>query len=212
MEGLTPVTKERYISIKSDGLFHEKVEQGTEGAVYREYELKDGTKSGKWELLYKDISNVTIKNIRFEDSDFGENILTTFTDGENEVVWSENTGTNFGSDWMKRLPNLNLSEKVSIKPYAFTGENGKLKKGVNVYQHDKIGDYFYDWENKKELYDFPKKQKEDMKTDDWKLYFLTVKMFLTDYVKKNIVPKFESSEPSYPTAESEGIKPEDTPF
>lgn len=210
----------RFISIKSDGLFHEKVSEGTEGAKYREYELKDGTKSGKWELLYKDLSNVFIKSIYFEDSEYGENICTTFTDGENEVTWSENTGTNFGSDWMKRLPNLDFTAKVSIKPYAFTDErSGKLRKGISVYQHDKIADYFYDWDKREELHGFPKppKARDEMKTDDWKLYFLQVKMFLVDWTKKNIVPRFTSEDgtkrdPAYPTAESQGIRPEDVPF
>lgn len=224
MEGLNPVDKKRYLSIKKDGVFHETVPKGTEGAVYREYELKDGTKAGKDEMLYKDISNLFIKNIYFEDSEFGENILTTFTDGEKEVTWSENTSTNFGSDWMKRLPNLDFTAKVSVKPYSFVDDRGKLKKGVSVYQHDKIADYFYDWDKREELHGFPKvpKAREEMKTDDWKLYFLQVKMFLVDYTKREIVPRFQSEglavgekyyvSPSYPTAENEGIKPEDTPF
>lgn len=217
---LTPQEEgKRFISIKSDGLFHEKVSQETEGAKLREYELKDGTKGSKWELLYKDLSNVHIKNIYFEDSEYGENICTTFTDGENEVTWSENTGTNFGSDWMKRLPNLDFTAKVSIKPYAFTDDRGKLKKGASVYQHDKVADYFYDWDKREELHGFPKvpKAREEMKTDDWKLYFLQVKIFLVGYTKEHIVPRFEGGAVSpvksaYPTAESEGIRPEDIPF
>ncbi|MBL0320526.1 MAG: hypothetical protein IPP74_14720 [Alphaproteobacteria bacterium] len=216
---LTPQEEgKRFISIKSDGLFHEKVSQETEGAKLREYKLKDGTEGSKWELLYKDLSNVHIKSIYFEDSEYGENICTTFTDGENEVTWSENTGTNFGSDWMKRLPNLDFTAKVSIKPYAFTDENsGKTKKGVSVYQNDKISDFFYDWDKREELHGFPKPQKDrsEMKTDDWKLYFLTVKMFLVDYTKKNIVgrPEITVHDPSdYPTPEEEGIRPQDIPF
>lgn len=212
----TPLDNKRYVSIKSDGLFHEKVSEGTDGAILREYDLKDGTHGSKWELLYKDLSNVHIKSIYFEDSEYGENICTTFTDGENEVTWSENTGTNFGSDWMKRLPNLDFTAKVSIKPYAFEAENGKLKKGVNVYQHDKIADYFWDAEKKKKLHDFPAPPKEEMKTDDWKLYFLNVKMFLVDYTKSKILPKFESGvspvKSDYPTPEEEGIRPQDIPF
>ena len=222
---LNPIEKNRYISIKSDGVFHEKVAKETEGAEYREYKIKDRktgieTTQGKWELLYKDISNVIIKSIHFEDSEYGENICTTFTDGENEVIWSENTGTNFASDWMKRLPNIDFTAKVSVKPYAFEAEKG-TKKGVSVFQNDKIADYFYDWDKREELNGFPKTQKDrsEMKTDDWKLYFLNVKMFLVDYTKKNIIAVVDKVSPvksdgpiQYPTAESEGINLEDSPF
>lgn len=192
---LTPVNNERYISVKADGRFHEKVSEGTEGAVLRTYELKDGTKGEKWELLYKDISNVLVKNIRFEDSDFGENILLTLVDDDSEVVWAENTGSNFGSDLMKKLPNLDFSKPVSFKPYSFEDEKGKDKRGVSVFQEDKISDFFYDGEKK--LHGFPEwpKELEKMTKDDWKVFFIQVKVFLTDYTKESIVPKFaEGSE------------------
>lgn len=211
---LNPINNERYISIKSDGRFHEKVDKDTEGAVLREYELKDGTKGSKWELLYKSVDNVFIKNVRFEDSDFGENILLTLSDGENEVVWSENTGTNFGTDLMKKLPNLDFSKKVSIKPYAFEDENGKDKRGVSIYQEDKIQNFFYDGE--KNIHGFPEPQKprEDMKTADWKIYFLNVQVFLTDYIKEHIVSKFDGVQPEEKAIEypEEELNPADVPF
>lgn len=214
---LTPINNERYISVKSDGRFHEKVSKETEGAVLREYELRDGTKGEKWELLYKDISNVLVTNIRFEDSDFGENILLTLTDGDSEVVWAENTGSNFGTDLMKKLPNVDFSSKVSFKPYAFEDEKGRDKRGVSIFQTDKLSDFFYDGEKK--LHGFPEwpKELESMTKDDWKIFFLQVKMFLTDYTKTNIVPKFaekaEADEVQRPDDEEEQRKlAESIPF
>lgn len=193
---LTPANKSgRYIGIKSDGLFHEKVTAGTEGAILREYELKDGTKGSKWELLYKDVKDVHIAKIEFEDSDFGENILTTFTDGENEVIWAEGTNTNYGSDYMKKLPNIDFAEKLTIQPYAFTDERGKERRGVTIYQKsDKTGDYF--WDGKKNLHGFPSVDKEVAESydkDDWRMHFIKVKKFLTNYTKENILPKFADS-------------------
>lgn len=213
---LTPVNNNRYISIKSDGRFHEKVNEGTEGAVLRKYELKDGTEGSKWELLYKEISNVHIKDVAFEDSDFGENVLVTLAGEDYEVVWAENTGSNFGTDFLKKLPNIDITKLVSIKPYSFEDENGKDKRGVTVFQSDKITDFFYDGEKK--LHGFPEWPKEDykeMSKDDWKMYFLQVKMFLTDYTKKNIVPKFTAGVPNYTDSAMkypESINPEDIPF
>jgi len=203
------------VSIKSDGLFHEKVQEGTPGAVFREYELKDGTKGSKWELLYRSLDNYRITDIKFEDSDYGENILLTLDDGEEKLVWAENTGGNFGSDLMKKRPNLDFSQTVSFKPYVFE-DNGR--RGVSVFQSDKISDFFWDGENK--LHGFPEWQKEDMRDmtkDDWKMYFLQVKMFLTDYIKKEILPKFAGvsvAETDELAGEFKGdeIEPKDIPF
>lgn len=214
---LTPIKNERYLSIKSDGKFHEVVSKDTEGAILREYKLKDGTEGSKWELLYKDISNVFITNIRFEDSDFGENILLTLTDGDTEVVWSENTGTNFGTDLMKKLPNLDFTKVVSFKPYSFEDENGRDKRGVSIFQIDKIMNFFYDGEKNVHGFPEPQKPREDMKTTDWKIYFLTVQTFLTDYTKEHIVPKFAEKTEQAPEEKvleypEDGIDPASIPF
>lgn len=214
---LTPDKTGRYISIKADGKFHEVVSKDRDGAVLREYELKDGTKGEKWELLYQSVDGVHITNIKFEDSDFGENILLTLSDGENEVIWAENTGTNFGSDLMKKLPNVNFAEKMKIKPYAFkTEDTGKDKRGVNIFQdEEKITSFFYDGEKNINGFPEPQKARDDMKTPDWKVYFLNVQIFLTDYTKEHIIPKFEgvlperSNDIEYPTDE---ITPDDIPF
>lgn len=210
---LNPIKNERYISIKSDGLFHEVVSKETPGAKLREYKLKDGTEGSKWELLYKSVDNVHVKNIRFEDSDFGENILLTLSDGESEVVWSENTGTNFGTDLMKKLPNLNFAEKISIQPYAFKDEKtGKDKRGVSIFQNDKITNFFYDGEKNVHGFPEPQKAREDMKTADWRVYFLNVQIFLVDYTKEHVVPKFAVKEDSGVEYPENDIKPEDIPF
>lgn len=216
--------KKRYLGIKADALFHEAVTEGTEGAVYREYEYKNRetgemVKGSKWELLSEKIPSVFIKSIYFEDSPFGENICTVFTDGDNEVIWSENTATGFASSWMQVLPNLDFTAKVTVIPKSKTNEKGKTRRSVNVYQKDNyVKDFFYDWDRREYLNGFPQwpKPLEDMKTDDWKLYFLTVKMFLVDYTKSKILPKFEGGvspvKSDYPTPEEEGIRPQDIPF
>lgn len=206
---LTPATKPgRYLGIKADGLFHEKVTQDTEGAVYRAYEVKDKktgavTKGEKWELLYKDIKDVHITGIAFEASDYGENIVTTFSDGENEVMWSENTGSNFGSDYMKKLPNVDFSAKLTVAPYAFSAD-GKDKRGVTIYQNgDKVGDYF--WDGKENLHGFPVPEGDTAAytSDDWKVHFIGVKRFLTNYVKLEILPKLISVDFGNPSGQTD---------
>lgn len=217
MSFLTPVKKQgRFIGIKADGFFHEKVDAGTEGAVLREYELKDGTHGSKWELLYEDVKNVLITNVEFEDSDFGQNILITCSDGENEVVIAESTSGNFGTDLMKKLPNIDLTQPVTIKPYAFKDEKtGKDRRGVTIYaKGDKVMNFFYDAEKKAELHDFPipEGDKTAYDKDDWKVYYISVKKFLVKYVQDNIIPKFQSETVKRTEYPQEDINPEDIPF
>lgn len=220
---LTPATKTgRYIGIKADGLFHEKVSEDTEGAVRREYEIKDKktgavTKGVKWELLYKDMKDVHLVNVEFEDGEYGENILLTFRFAdESEITLAESTAGNFGTDIMKKLPNLSFAEKMTIKPYAFTAENGKEKRGVNFYQgSDKVMGYFWDDETKKPLHGFPEIDAEKTyDSDDWKMHFIGVKKFLVAYTKENIAPKFakDGVEPARVEYPEDEINPEDIPF
>lgn len=203
---LTPVNSGRYISIKADGKLHEKVSEGTDGAVLRKYELKDGTTGEKWELLYSKVEGF-ITNVKFEDGDFGENLLITFTDGENEITLAQGVSTAFGEDILKKIPGIDFAKKVTLQPYAFEDDKGRVKNGVSFYQEsDKVASYF--WDGKKNLHGFPaidKKEDEEWSKDEWKAHFLKVRIFLTKYAKENVVPKFAegAEEIKRPTDEEE---------
>lgn len=212
----------RFIHILADGLFHETVSQDTEGAVKREYETSDGTKGEKWELVYNKI-DAKIVNVQFHDGEYGEQIQITFNDGENGVILSQTVSSNFGEDILKKLPNINFSEKVAFVPYAFEDEKTKKpKKGVSIYQGDKVANFFYDTEKQesKNGYPIPEGDTTTYKSDDWKLFYLQARKFLTNYTKTNIVPNFANRDqevipedgPRYPDAEEEGINPADVPF
>lgn len=213
-------TNARFISILADGKFHETVPAGTDGATKREYETSDGKKGEKYELVYTEINKVKIVNVQFWDGDYGEQVQVTFADPDgNEVTLSQSVASNFGEDLLKKLPALDFSKEVAIKPYAFQDEKtGKLKKGVSVFQTDKVSNFFYDGE--KNLHGFPTPKKQDMSKDEWKLYFLECRIFLVGFAKENIVPKFEGRDFSekkeevaeYPKAEDEGIDPASIPF
>ncbi len=215
---LTKDTQGRFITILADGKFHETVPQGTEGAVLREYETSDGKKGEKWELVYTKLDNARITNIQFKDGDYGEQVLITFEDEDGHVVTlSQGVASNFGEDILKRLPNLDFSEKVSISPYSFE-DNGKQVRGVSFYQVGmKVHNFFFDPETKTPKHGFPKMEEEHPTKDDWKIHFINVRKFLVKYAKENIVPKFAGTstgmaapkEPGYPT---EDINPEDIPF
>ena len=187
--------EDKYINILgSDATFRLVVSEDTEGAVRRDWTSKDGSQSGtKYELIYNEISGV-ISDIKFYDGKFGKNILLTFTDNSSEpLVLSIGTATPFGEDVMKKLPNINIKQEVTLKPYKeFTSNEGKkIRAGVTVYQNGiKIENFYYDKETGKNLYGFPNvvlKKGKVMSSDDWKLYFLNCRVFLIDDITKRFI-------------------------
>lgn len=190
---LTKQEDKRFLSVLADGLLHMNVPEGTEGAVKRDYETSDGKTGTKYELVYKDISGI-ISKINFYEGEYGTSLQLTITDGDEEpLVLSLSCSTNFGEDLLKKLPSIDLTKKVILKPYAFLDDKGKNKKGVTVIQDEiKIQNYFYNPETKINIngYPEPKKSKKPLSKEEWKLYFGQCRVFLIDFIKE----KFNLSE------------------
>lgn len=183
--------EQNYVSILADGLLHLPVPEGTEGSIVREYETSDGTKGSKTEMVFTELSGL-ISKIAFFEGDFGKLLQLTVSDGDDEpITLSVSTASNFGEDLMKKLPALDINLPVRLVPYSFTDEKGKNKKGVTVYQNDvKIGSHYYDEVSKSLINGIPvppaPKQKGKTITpvskDEWKMYFMQVRMFLIDQI------------------------------
>lgn len=181
-------TARTFISILSDGLFHQTVAENTEGAKLRSYETSDGKTGSKWELTFDTISG-KIEKIFFADGEFGTSIHVVI-DG---VEMTVGTASTFGEDFMKKLPNIDLDKEVTISPYSFTDEKGKARKGLSITQgekDEKIQNYFYDPVSKEacnglETIALPKKDKKGaISKDAWKLYFGQVRMYLIENTEK----------------------------
>lgn len=184
-----------YASVLADGRIHITVNENTEGAVKREYETSDGKTGSKWELVYSEISGMLSK-INFFEGDYGKSLQLTITDGdEKPVVLSLSCASNYGEDAMKKLMNVDMEKEVKIVPYSFTDDKGKSKKGVTIYQDDeKIQNYFYDAKKEKNVHGYPepKKLKKPLNKDQWKMYFMEVRMFLIDTITEHF--KLEEAE------------------
>lgn len=223
----------RFISILgSDGTFREKVDKETPGAKFREYEVKDSktketVKGSKWELVYNNIVG-HIESIDFFSGDYGKQIHVKISDQDEDVIWAQDVSSQFTEDFLKKLPNVDLSRPVKLVPFAFTTETGKLKKGITLYQGDtKVTNFFYDGVKNVNGYPDPEKPGAEMENDDWKVYFIKARQFLVDYTAKNVIPKLETVQRVYdePTPQisrnqvakkidypDEEINPEDIPF
>lgn len=196
----------------SDGTLRLTVDEGTEGAKLREYETSDGKKGSKWELTFKSLCG-KISNMQMHEGDYGKNLLVTFAyEGGADTV-SFNTASPYGEDFMKKLPNINLDEFVTISPYSFTDDNGKVRKGVTVTQGDvKLQNYFYDAEKKKNLHKYPEPEGDTGKydKDDWKIYFTKCRKFLVAHVEEKFLPAYAhlltGTSVDYPTEEAAADK------
>ena len=180
------------MNILSDGTLRLAVPEGTEGAVRREYETSDGKKGVKFELPYKSLCG-KITNMQMFEGDYGKNLLVTFTYEGGADTISFNTTSPFGEDFMKKLPNINLDEFVTVSGYSFVDDNGKSRKGVTVTQGDvKLSNYFYDAEKKKNLHKYPEPEGDTGKydKDDWKIYFTQCRKFLVKNVEEKFLPAY----------------------
>jgi len=193
--GLKEKDTKEYINILgSDGTFRKVVPEGTLGSVKREYETSDGKTGVKYEHIYKEVSGY-ITDMQFHDGDYGENIIIEIAiseDKEQKVYVSVSTGSSFGEDFMKKLPNINLDEIVTLSPYAFEDEKGKTRKGITVMQNGvKLTNYFYDADKKvnQNGYPNPKGDTKKYTKDKWKAYFLDARIFLTEYTTENFIEK-----------------------
>lgn len=172
----------KYISVLADGKFHESVLEGTEGAVVRTYEDKDGVKQSKIELVF-DEAQGKITKFYFEDGEFGKNLLLEI---DNDGIIVLGTASSFCEDLMKKLPAIDLKADVKLVPYSFVAE-GKSRKGITVYQGEqKVESYYWDKEAKKVKNGFPEIEGDASKfdSDDWKMHFMKVRKFLVSEIGK----------------------------
>lgn len=187
-------TKKIISVLGSTGDFRMVVPEGTEGAVRREYESSTGEKGVKHELVFKSISGM-VTDVNFFDGDYGKNLVITFDfeDGSEPVAVSLGCNTPFGEDVLKKLPNIDFKKPLSMKPYAFVGDNGKPMKGVTIMQGEtKVANAFYKPETKESLLDYPKPEGKvsDYDADDWKVYFTQARKHTIKYAADNILPQF----------------------
>lgn len=205
--GLAAKEMRRYITVlSSEGDLRESVPEGTEGAVRREYETSDGKTGVKFEKVYKSLGG-KIVDVNLWDGDYGTSLqITVDFGGDEPVVLSLGTNTPYGEDVMKKLPNINLNEHVVFSPYNFTDEKGKNRRGMSITQGDvKLQSFFFDAENKKSINGLPEPKGDTSKytKEKWQLYFATVRDFLVDYTRDNVLPQFGKTDIERPAVDGD---------
>ena len=169
------IKNKNYLTIV-DGTFVKKADANMPGARYREYELPNGIKGGKWEFPFTNWTGI-VQSIEFQQSDYGESCLVDLGD----VIMSLNTASRYFSDVACKLFNADLKKEILFHPYNMEVE-GKKKTGVSVQQNSvKLKNYFWDAENRTSLHGFPvpDETKKNRKTY-WKIFFTEVSEFLIE--------------------------------
>ncbi len=162
------------------GSFRKKVDPGTPGAKLREYELSDGSKGEKWELSYPGWRGI-VRELRVVDTEYGDVLHVEFDD----VILSLSMDKSFATDFLRKFAGADVHTEIVVTPYDFVTDEGKRKTGVSIVQCDeKLKDFFTEYnESKERTYreGFPVPD-EKMSKDDWKIYYLSVKKYLKNWV------------------------------
>ena len=193
----------------------QKVDETTPGAVRRE--TKDG--SPVWALEFDYVTGI-IENIFYkEDQEYGNTFEVLVSDVADNYQISFKEDSQFWTDFMKKLPHLDLKKEVKITPYDFTDKEGKTRKGTSVEQDgEKVLSYYEvkgsdgKWQL---LHGCPSADGVNFKDkDDAKVYFIKVKKFLRKEFKDNFEPIFKDKgkvvdhAPETPSSDD----PDDLPF
>jgi len=178
----TPISgsNKPYLSIVGGNIV-QKVDKETPGARHREYELKDGGKGEKWELVFMNWTG-KIKNIFFKETDYGEVCNIDLGD----AVLTLNTSSRYFTDFACKVLNADLNQEMVFHPYDMEIEGGKKRQGISLQQNgNKLTNYF--WDGKKIGNGFPEvdeMKKEKLKKNYWKTYFAEVEAFLIEKLQE----------------------------
>jgi hypothetical protein len=164
-----------------DGVFREKVVEGTPDAVKREYEY-NGQNLVKWEVLHKNL-NGHIIGLTFVDGDFGEQLVITVENEGDLAKLNLPVKGRYFSDFAKKLGGVDLSKPVSLSPYSFETEEGKQLTGITIYHEGGKMTSFY-WDGKNTLHGAPEAEKNATTKEDWEIFFAKERKFLKEQIIK----------------------------
>ena len=204
-----------------DGVLNQSVTATTDGAIRRDYELKNGKKGTKYEIPYKSWTGL-VQDLIIKDGEYGEMLEVEFKD----AIVTFHTDSKYFSSFAQKLANVDINRAITISPYSFES-NGKPLKGVTIYQDgEKVKNYYWDDVVGTFTNGYPKPHGDTskFKKDDWTVYYLGVKKFLIkelddvrDQIKKEEiaepvdVPEIEE-QPEIAEAEEVTVGGEKIPF
>lgn len=129
--------------------FTQRVEQGTEYAIPRVYENKEGIDVSIWEIRHKFATGrLTKMFVRTQEGGHQQLLLYIQKEHDLAIVFIPVKSRYFTS-FVKRLPNVDFKTDIKIYPYDFKPAGGKRLMGLGIMQDgSKLNDFYWDNENK----------------------------------------------------------------
>lgn len=180
--------KGRLLYVLSDGKLREKVEPHTEGATLRVVKDDAGNvKAEKWEVTYPGIRGF-ITGVTTYDGEYGTNVNVAIKDAnDEEFTLSLKANSKYGEDFLHKLPNINRTQEVTIKPYDFEAD-GRRNTGVSITQgEEKIRNAFNykndagEWESI-DGYPQPDAKTKEKGGEKWNIFFAMRRDWVIEYL------------------------------
>lgn len=200
-----------YYSIK-EGSFRLPSDESVKDAIRREFtNPRTGAKGVVYELGYYSLSGF-IQDIKFQDTVLDDGVtlrrlnivLDPDADGKQQII-SMDIDSRYADDFLAKLPSIDLSKEVLLRPFDYKNKKGQRKLGMSVDHMNETGEWVVRVDNffvtaKKEgdgfvfsyKHGYPEATAEDR--EDWKFYFQKVNKFLVKYAKENVLPKMSEVE------------------
>ena len=225
MEGFTNKNSNTAFYKVAAGALRINCEETDPKAEIRFVKKPDGTEIRLVERVHNQVQAIFVGASLYEGDTFKSwNIIMQHGDGSRfKLTVSENS--HYGTDFLKKLPNMIIGEIYTIRPYDYNHKTKKNKKGepkrvigLDIKLEDAergIGSFYHDFKQLKDKswkitckhgYPDPSGEKD---SDDWKVYFLQETKFLRTAAIKWIEKNPELPVPPKETAPVS--EPEDAP-
>ena len=180
--------KGRLLYVLADGLLREQVDETAEGAKLRIIKNDDGTeKMRKWEYLYPGISGF-ITGVTTRDGDYGTSVLIAIKDSnDEEFTLALQAKSKYGEDFLHKLPNVDFTKEITIKPYNFTDGERKVS-GVTLTQDGEKLTNAFNWKDDngewQSVDGYPQvdEKKKPKNSDGWMVFFTQRREWVIEYL------------------------------
>ena len=123
-----------YLSVAGGFVWDRKADKSNSNYATQEFNRADGTIGTRQGAQYADLTgNVVGVEFRVHDK-YGESINITVDSEGSRYIMSISTNNQYSQCFMKALLIMDLKKELFIKPYDFTGEDGKRAQGISFRQ------------------------------------------------------------------------------
>lgn len=182
--------KNLYLSVAGGYIWNRKAGEDDPDYTTQTFIKGDGEEGIRKGAQYADLTG-RVTNVAFRTHEkYGESINVTVDDGDESFILSMSTNNQYSQCMMKALLLMDFSKDLFIKPYDFTGADGRRAQGISFRQNgEKI-----DLKEVKVSPDFEKEKsffadKSAAGKKKVKRFFEDLNDWFVAEVEENVIPK-----------------------